>query len=47
VPFERWATKIEVVVFLMWVVDVLSKILEIICIIELVKVAKVVIVSGT
>jgi len=40
VPFERWA-KIEVVVCLMWAVDVLSNILEILCIIELYKVAKV------
>jgi len=46
VPFERWA-KIEVVVYLMWAVDVLSKILEILCMIGLFKVAKVVIISGT
>jgi len=46
VPFERWA-KIEVVVCLMWAVDVLNKILEILCILELFKVAKVVIISGT
>jgi len=46
VPFERWA-KIEVVVCLMWEVDVLSTILEILCIIELFKVAKVVILSGS
>jgi len=46
VPFERWA-KIEVVVCLMWAVDVLSTISEILCIIELLKVAKVVIKSGT
>jgi len=46
VPFEKFA-KIEVVVRLMWVVDVLSKILEILCIIELFKVAKVVNISGT
>jgi len=45
VPFERWA-KIEVVVRLMWVVDVLSKISEIICIPEMFKVAKVVIISA-
>jgi len=44
VPFERW-TKIEVVC-LMRAVDVLSKILEILCIIELFKVAKVVILSA-
>jgi len=46
VPFERWA-KIEVVEGLMWSVDVLSKILEILCILELFKVAKVVIITGT
>jgi len=46
VPFERWA-KIEVIACLMWAVDVLSKVLEILCIIELFKVAKVVIISGT
>jgi len=46
VSFERLA-KIEVVVFFKWAVDVLSKILEILCIIELFKVAKVVIISGT
>jgi len=46
VPFERWA-KIEVVVCLMWAVDVSSKFLEILCILELFKVAKVVIISGT
>jgi len=46
VPFERWA-KIEVVVCLMWAVDVLSEILEMLCIIDLFKVAKVVIISGT
>jgi len=46
VPFERWA-KIEVVVCLIWAVNVLSKILEILCIIELFKVAEVVIISGT
>jgi len=46
VPFERWA-KIEVIVYLMWAVDVLSKSLEILCITELFKVAKVVIISGT
>jgi len=46
VPFERWA-KVEVVVCLMWAVDILSKILEILCIIELFKVAKVVIIRGT
>jgi len=45
VPFERWA-KIEVIVWLMWAVDVLSTILEILCIFELFKVAKDVI-SGT
>jgi len=45
-PFERWA-KIEVAVCLMWVVDVLSEILKILCIIELFKVAKIVIISGT
>jgi len=45
-PFERW-TKIEVVVCLMWAVDVLSKILELLCISELFKVVKVVIISGT
>jgi len=38
VPFVRCAN-IEVVVFLIWAVDVLSKILEILCIIELFKVA--------
>jgi len=43
VPFEKWA-KIEVVVFLMWAVDVLSNIIEILCIIELFKVAKFVII---
>jgi len=43
VPFERWA-KIEVVVCLMWAVDVLRKFLEI-CILELFKVAKVVIIT--
>jgi len=46
VLFDSWA-KIEVVVCLMWAVDVLSKIFEILCIIELFKVAKVVIISGT
>jgi len=46
VPFKRWA-KIEVVVCLMWAVDVLSKFLEILCILELFKVAKVVIITGT
>jgi len=46
VPFERWA-KIEVVVCLIWAVDILSKILEILCILELFKVANVVIISGT
>jgi len=47
VPFERW-DKIEVVVCLMRSDDVLSNILEILCIlIELFKVAKVVIISGT
>jgi len=46
VPFERWA-KIEVAECLMWAVDVLNKILEILCIIELFKVAKAVIKSGT
>jgi len=45
-PFERWA-KIEVVECLMCAVDILSKILEILCIIELLKIAKVVIISGT
>jgi len=45
VPFEKWA-KIEVVACLMWAVDVLSKFLEIICILELFKVAKVVIITG-
>jgi len=45
-PFERW-TRIEVVVCLKWAVDVLSKILEKLCVIELFKVAKVVILSGT
>jgi len=45
VPFERWA-KIEVLACLMWAVDVLSKFLEIICILELFKVAKVVIITG-
>jgi len=45
VPFERWA-KIEVVICLMWAADVLSKILEILCVIELFKVAIVVIISG-
>jgi len=46
VPFERWA-KIEVVVGLrlMWARrDISSKILQILCIIELFKVAKVVII---
>jgi len=46
VPFDRWV-KIEVVVCLMWSVDVLGKILEILCISELFKVAKIVIISGT
>jgi len=46
VPFERWA-RIEVVGCLMWAVDVLGKILEILCIIELFKVAKVDIINGT
>jgi len=46
VPFERWA-KIEVVVCLMWAVDVLRNVLEILCIIELFKVAKVVVIAGT
>jgi len=45
VPLERWA-KIEVVACLMWAVDVLSKFLEISCILELFKVAKVVIITG-
>jgi len=45
-PVERWA-KIEVVVCLMRAVDVLSKSLEILCLIELFKVAKVVIICGT
>jgi len=45
VPFERWE-KIEVVACLMWVVDVLSKVLEILCILELLKVAEVVIITG-
>jgi len=45
-PFERWA-KIEVVVCFMWAVSVLSKFLEILCIIELFKVAEVVIITGT
>jgi len=40
-------TTVEVVVCLMWMVDVLSKSLEILCIIELFKDAKVVIISGT
>jgi len=40
VPFERWA-KIEVVACLMWAVNVLSKFLEMLCILELFKVAKV------
>jgi len=46
VPYERWA-KIEVAVCLMWAVDVLSKSFEILCIIELFKVAKVVLLSDT
>jgi len=46
VPFERWA-KIEVLVCLMWAADVLSKFLEILCILELFKVANVVIITGT
>jgi len=46
VPFERWA-KIEVAVCLMLAVNVLSKFFEILCILELFKVAKVVIVTGT
>jgi len=46
VPFEGWA-KIEVVVCLMWAVDVLSKILELLCILELFNIVKVVILSGT
>jgi len=46
VPFESWA-KIEVVVCLMWAVDVLCKMLEILCIIELFKVAKLVIITDT
>jgi len=46
VPFESWA-KIAVVVCFMWAVDVLSKILEILYIIELFKVAKLVIISFT
>jgi len=45
VPFGT--AKIEAVVCLMWAVDVLSKILKILCIIELFKVAKVVIIRGT
>jgi len=45
VPLERWA-KIEVVVCLMWAVDVSSNISEILCILELFKVAKFVIISG-
>jgi len=39
--------KIEVVVCLTWAVDVLSKILEILCILELFKLAKVATISGT
>jgi len=46
VPFERWA-KIEVVVCLMWAVDTVSKILEMLCMLELFKVVKVVFISGT
>jgi len=46
VPFERWA-KIEVVVYLMWAVYVLSEFLEILCILELFKFAKVVIITVT
>jgi len=46
VPFEKWA-KIEVVVCLMWAVDVLNKFLEILCILELFIVAKVVIITDT
>jgi len=42
VPFERWA-KIEVVACLIWAIDVLSKFLEILGILELFKVAKVII----
>jgi len=45
VHFERWA-KIEVIACLIWAVDVLSKFLEILCILELFKVAKVVIITG-
>jgi len=45
VLFERWA-KIEVVACLMWAVDVLSKFFEILCILELFKVAKVVNITG-
>jgi len=45
-PFERWA-KIKVVVCLMWAVDVLGNIFEILCILEVFKVAKVVVISGT
>jgi len=41
-----WA-KIEVVVCLMWAVDVLRKFLEKLCILEQFKVAKVVIITGT
>jgi len=46
VTFEKWP-KIEVVVCSMWAVDVLSKILEIFCKIELFRIAKVVIIGGT
>jgi len=44
---EGGRTNIAVVVCLMWAVDVLSKISEILCILGLLKVAKVVIISGT
>jgi len=45
VPFKRVA-KIEVVLCLMWAVNVLSKISEILYILELFKVAKVIIIIG-
>jgi len=45
VPFEGWA-KIEVVVCLILAVDVLSKFFEIYCILQLFKVAKVIIITA-
>jgi len=45
VPFERWV-KIEVVACLMWAVDVLNIFLEILGILELLKVTEAVIITG-